>query len=122
MNQIAQDIRNVEISLETAKANIALDDAVSRLYANKDFQAVILQGYFRDEAVRVVSARSNPCVYMEQNAGQAKMIEDIITSVGGLQQYFITTKLLADQSRQAMVADEETHSELMQEHLDVDTV
>ena len=41
------EVRNIDVEIEQAKAIIAMRDAVIRLEKNKDFQKVISNGFLR---------------------------------------------------------------------------
>lgn len=53
-------IASIENSIETAKEHVAIKDAVERLSRNRDFKKVILEGYFEQEAIRLVHAKADP--------------------------------------------------------------
>jgi len=122
MDNINDQIREVELSMEQAKEAISVNKALTRLYDNKDFQEVITKGFFEDEAIRTVSLRADPGLFMEQNSGQLKMVESIITSIGGLRQYFFKIQNLGSQALQALEEYHETHEELLTEQLNVSKV
>ena len=43
---MSEQIKQLEMSIDEAKELIALGDSIERLYKNKDFKKVILEGYF----------------------------------------------------------------------------
>lgn len=49
----SNQIQQVEVSLEQARKVVAFGEAIRRLENNPDFRKVILEGYFKDEAVRL---------------------------------------------------------------------
>ena len=49
-----QQVQQLEASIERNKADIAQLDALEHLFANKYFQELILNGYLKEEAVRLV--------------------------------------------------------------------
>ena len=112
MSTTEQQIEQVELSMENAKAWIAMRDAIKRLYDNEDFKTVVLDGYFKEEAARVVALRADPNA-MGDN--EQKMIEAIITSIGGFRQYLIARTRMGEQAEMALEADRETHAELLKE-------
>ena len=114
LNEREAQLQQIEISLEDAQANVALAEKLNRLHKNKDFQDLIISGYFKDEASRAVLLKSDPemCEDREQ-----KQISDIITSIGGLRQYFHKVFRLGQMSEQSMEADKETRQELLAEDL-----
>lgn len=114
LNEREAQLQQIEISLEDAQANVALAEKLDRLHKNKDFQELIIEGYFRDEASRAVLLKSDPemCEDREQ-----KQISDIITSIGGLRQYFHKVFRLGQMSQQSMEADKQTRQDLLAEDL-----
>lgn len=114
INEREAQLQQIEISLEDAQANVALAEKLSRLHKNKDFQELIVEGYFRDEASRAVLLKADPemCEDREQ-----KQLNDIITSIGGLRQYFHKVFRLGQMSEQSMEADKQTRQELLAEDL-----
>ena len=57
-NQIEE--QSSEMTVEDAEAQSSFFEAMIRLESNPDFQQVILHGYLRDEAVRLVSLTGIP--------------------------------------------------------------
>ena len=116
---IEQQLEQVEISLDNAKRLVAFGDAIERLEQNKDFQTVILEGYFKEEAARIVGLKADPHMMMPE---QQEICDQIITSIGGLRQFFLAKKRMAESAAMAIEADEETHAELLQEQMNDGTV
>ena len=114
LNEREAQLQQIEISLEDAQSNVALAEKLNRLHKNKDFQDLIIEGYFKDEASRAVLLKSDPemCEDREQ-----KQIGDIITSIGGLRQYFHKVFRLGQMSEQSMEADKQTRQDLLAEDL-----
>lgn len=65
--------------------------ALARLEENKDFQSVILEGYFRDKAVDGVSLLANDGI--KQGGHRSDVMEDLI-AISSLQDFFITIRNL----------------------------
>lgn len=113
---MSEQIKQLELSIEEAKEMIALGDAIEKLYKNTYFKKVILEGYFKDEAIRLVMAKSNPMLLQ----GNAVMKSDDIQrdldrgifGIGFLQQYLFTRLKFAEQAKKAL-----SDSELMLEEL-----
>lgn len=78
VQEIQQDIQKYE-------AHAKLGEAFERLRRNSDFQAVIEQLYFRDEAIRLVQAKANP--QCQNPIAQAGILRDM-DAIGSLQQFF----------------------------------
>lgn len=89
---------------------VALQQSLTRLQANRDFQTIISQGYLRDEAVRLVHARSN--VALQSPEAQAALLRDI-DAIGSLEAFFRKIEQQARQALSHIDADEETVAGLM---------
>lgn len=103
------DVQEIELNIETAKATIERMNVFMRLVDNKDFQAIIEKGYFEDEAARLVGALASPAMSDEFN--QEQMQKDIV-GVGRLRQYFYAIVQQGRAAEGAVKADE-TELELM---------
>jgi hypothetical protein len=66
---------------------VDMNTALDRLHDNKDFQYVILQGYFKDKAIDGVSLLAQDSVV--ESGRRAAVMEDLI-GVSSLQDHFIT--------------------------------
>lgn len=100
MNEVEQ----IEVSIEECKAAIALDDSLGRLWDNPDFKATILDGFFMDYAVDMVTAKGNPGC---QTAEVQEAILKCIDGIGVLRQYFKKIEHEAAMSRGAMEDSEQ---------------
>jgi hypothetical protein len=109
---IAQQIEQIEVSIEEAKKTIALGDKFEKLRHIPEFQEIIEEGYFQDESKRLVLLLADANM---QDEGSQKMLKDGIIGIGQLFQYFRTIKGLASQAKNALAADEETHADLLTE-------
>jgi hypothetical protein len=107
------DLQTIEISMEKAKADIALGDALKNLIANPDFDLIISENYFKGEAERVIGAKADAAMIM--NEVGMKMLEDQIVSIGGLRQYFLKIQHDSQTAKMAMADYRETQTELLQE-------
>lgn len=65
--------------------------ALERLKENKDFQKVILQGYFKDKAVNGVSLLAQDAIV--QNGHRTAVMEDLI-AISSLEDFFVTIENL----------------------------
>jgi hypothetical protein len=55
--------QTVDMTIEYAEEQAALYDAMVRLEENEDFKAIILNGYIKEEALRLVSLLATPVEY-----------------------------------------------------------
>ena len=65
--------------------------ALERLENNPDFQKVILEGYFKDRAINIVSALGSE--HVRRTGTRAELMEEA-NAISMLQQHFITVKNL----------------------------
>jgi len=107
------DSEQVEIQIETAKSMIAMRDALNKLYKNRQFKVVIEQGYFKDEAARLVMAKSNSALSEENQ----KFIDNMITGVGALANYFEMIARRGAEMEQVLEDSETAQQEMLVEEL-----
>ncbi len=92
------DIEQIELSIKEAEAKVERRDRLAKLHENKAFRELIVDGYFKDNAVRLVSAYGDPSA----SHLQADLLKDI-EAVGRLQQYFRTIYQQGDAAERALV-------------------
>ncbi len=110
---IERQIEQVEISLEHARKAIEKMEALDRLYHSKDFQNVVIDGYFKDEASRLVLLRGDVNINEETENHCDKMINGI----GCLRAYFQMVNHFGQQAEKAIEDDQQTREELLAEQL-----
>ena len=94
-----QDIQDIELNIEQARAFVKANDALNRLMENPDFKEVIREGYFKDEAVRLVELKAAPQMGSEESQ---QYILKALDGIGSLQQYFNTIWHLGEQAKVAI--------------------
>jgi hypothetical protein len=114
MNEVEQNLHEIEIHVDELKKIVSQAEALQRLHNNADFKQVILSGYFEKESQRSVMLKSD---INFQGADNQKQIDDIITGIGMLGQYFHKIFTLGEQASRDLVEDQQTHGELLQEQL-----
>lgn len=105
-------IAEIERNIQAAKPIAELADALDRLKTNRDFKKLILEGYFQQEAIRLVQLKADATF---QSAERQRAILTQIDAIGALNQYFETVFFKANQARKAIAADEQSLIELAQE-------
>ena len=70
------DIEQVELSIEEAQKKVDRADAALRLADNSDFKEIIMNGYCKDEAVRLVNTL-NEVGFEEVQPDIKRMLESI---------------------------------------------
>lgn len=108
------EMEQIELSIAHAEAAIAKRDCVDRLTNNKDFKEVILDGYFKDEASRLVLLKADPSL---QGEVEQKSIDNQINAIGYVRQYFNTVLQLGNMASNSIEEDRNTRNELAEEEL-----
>jgi len=108
-------IEQVELSIEQAKGAIDTMKSMISLRDNKDFKAIIEEGYFAKEASRLVLLRADSQM---QDKIMQQTINDQITAVGYFRQYLSTIFQLGRMAETAVANDEKTLEELNAEGLE----
>lgn len=107
-------VAEIEVSMQEAKDSIELANALERLHHNSDFKKIVLEGYFKDEAVRLVHLKADP--NMQDSNRQANIIKDM-DAIGSLRMYFGTIYHRAEWSKSAIAAGEEELESLRNEEI-----
>jgi hypothetical protein len=107
-------IQRIEANIKEARKIVDLGDSLERLRSNRDFKKVIMEGYFEQEAIRLVHLKADPSM---QSADMQKSIVSQMDAIGALHQYFTTVFHKASIARKAIDADEETRDEILAEEL-----
>lgn len=102
-------VQEIEVDIEDAKAVVAKADRLERLHKNEDFKAVVLEGYFKEEAQRLVQMKAHPAMQAEE---QQKNVMKAIDAIGGLQQHFHQIFLMANQAEESIRQAQEELSEM----------
>lgn len=111
----AQDLENIEISIEDAKKSIERKLALDRLQNNPDFVSLIEKGFLDTHAVRQVLLKAHPGM---QGEAQQNLLDMQITAIGGLKQFLVNVYTEGCNASQALMDDEATREELLKEDLD----
>lgn len=103
-------LNQLERDAKAHKVTIDLGNALDKLRNNRDFIKLILDGYLKDEAVRLVHAKSSPALQSE--AMQAAITRDI-DAIGSLAQYFNTVTQQANIAVKQLQGIEAEREELL---------
>ena len=107
-----EQIKEIEISMEQAKSIVAVKNSLDKLYSNKDFKKVILDGYLKDEAVRLVLCKAHA---NHQNAEAQDQLTKDIDAIGRLNEYFRHVFVQGQMAEQAITEGSEALEELRNE-------
>ena len=105
------DLDAVEISIEDAKEAIGTMESLIKLQDNSDFKKIILDGYFKEEASRLVLFRALPQVTEEMRVD----IDAQIAAVGNFRQYLSTIFSQGNMARNGLASHEATREEILAE-------
>jgi hypothetical protein len=110
----AEDLENIEMSIDHARKSIARKDALVRLQSNPDFTELIEKGFMESHAVRQVMLKAHPGM---QGEAQQKLLDQQINAIGGFRQFLIGIYTKGMNAAQALAEDEDTREELLREDL-----
>lgn len=88
--------------------------SVQRLTSNRDFKKVVLEGYFEQEAIRLVLMKSDPSQLDAES--QAYLLKQM-DGIGAFRHYLNTINQIGMMAEKAIVEDELTREELLAEEL-----
>lgn len=108
------DLELVEMSMTTAKALIEKKESFDRLIQNKDFQFLIEEHYFLQEASRLVGSRADPS--MQDDVVQKQLLGRM-DGIGYLRQYLTCVNQQGSQAMVDMAGHQATREELLAENL-----
>lgn len=106
-------IEQVEISIAEAKKLVERGAMVKRLSTNPDFKALVMDGYFVDEAARLAHLSSDPG--LPENIREC-VVRDL-AGPGGFKRYLTTIARMADAAENEIEESRETLEELREEEL-----
>lgn len=80
-------LQAIEKNIEQAKELVELGNAVERLRSNRDFKKIVVNGYFEDEAIRLVHLKADPG--MQRAESQASILKQM-DAIGSFSSYLST--------------------------------
>ena len=107
-------VQAIEANIKEARKIVEIGQSLERLQSNRDFRKVVLEGYFEQEAIRLVHLKSDPAM---QSADSQKSIVTMMDAIGALHQYFQTVFHKASIAKKAIVSDEEMRDEILAEEV-----
>ena len=108
-----EELNQLDANIAEAKHFIDIKKSVERLFKNRDFKKVILEYYFKEEAARLVMAKSS-----NLSEEQKKLIDNMMYGVGALSNFFDSVLQRGVQAEQALRDDEEAKTAILQEDLE----
>jgi len=108
------DIEQVEIQIDMANRIRKLRDNCVKLMNSKAFKDVIEEGYFKEEAARLVMAKSS-----NLNPDQMRLIDNMICGIGALSNWFESVMRRGAEMDQAIGEHEQTREEILAEEIKI---
>ena len=108
------DLEQVEIQIDMANKLRALRDNCVKLTASEPWKDVIDEGYFKEEAARLVMAKSS-----NLTPEQMKLIDNMIFGIGAVANYIESVMRRGAEMDQAIGEHEETRDEILAEEIKV---
>jgi hypothetical protein len=104
----------LEANIKRAKEEIELGNALDRLFSNRDFKKVILNGYFEKQAVKLVHAKAD--LKFEDGSAHESIVRQI-DAIGNFRKYLADITETAALARKSIDADEQTRDEILNEDI-----
>ena len=108
----SEQLQAIENNIKQSQKIADLGASLERLRSNRDFKRVILEGYFEEEAIRLVHLKADANM---QTPESQQAITQQMDSIGSLSQYFRTLDLRASMAGKAIASDEAMRDELLAE-------
>ena len=108
----ANELQQLDDNIKQAQKIADLGDALNRLRNNRDFKKVIQEGYFEQEAIRLVHLMSDSNM---QTPEMQTAIHKQMIAIGSFRDYLDTLFIRVDMARRSVAADENTRDEIMAE-------
>jgi len=105
-----QEVHEIQVSLEEVKEQIALGDLLETLEKHPAFQKLVLQGYFEQEAIKLVGTFAHPMPELQKEVISNKMI-----GIGAFQSYLNTIYRKAETAKASLEEYELTLQEAAEE-------
>lgn len=113
---IEEMLERVDIDIADAKKQVNLQHSLNRLHENKDFQALIMEGYLKDEAHRICLCMADPEF---DSPEKQENLHRMAFGVGSLFQYFRKVAMMGQMSQSALDEHEQTRQQLLEEQGEV---
>jgi valyl-tRNA synthetase len=107
-----KEIEQVEIQIEMAQRLRKMRDTCVKLTESEPFKDVITEGYFKEEAARLVMAKSSGLT-----ADQLKLIDNMQYGIGALANFIESVMRRGAEMDQAIGEHEETRDEILAEEV-----
>ena len=107
-----EQLQEIEVSIEDATKAVDLMKSLEKLSNNPDFKKVMLDGYFKEECVRLVLVKAE--YEMRSEDIQNQLLKDI-DAIGRTRAYLHNIMLRGQTMVRSLASDKETKEELLSE-------
>ena len=106
------ELERLEANIKRSQQFVAVGESLERLYGNRDFKKVILEGYFEQEAIRLVHLKADDNM---QNPESQRAILAQMDAIGSLKNHLGLLMRNAEMAGKTLAFDEQTRDELLME-------
>lgn len=110
-----QQLEQLQISKEQAERSVKLLDALNRLRSNPDFQFLIVDTYFKEEASRLVMLKADASFQSEE---RKSLLADSMAGISSLNMFFNSITQMGQLSRDSLTEYENAAEEILAEEAD----
>jgi 5-methylthioribose kinase len=103
-----EQLEQLDNSIAEAKEFINIRNSVLKLQKNREFKQVITEYYFKEEAARLVMAKSSNLTEEQQ-----LLIDKMIYGIGSLAKFLDSTLVRGAQADQSYAEDEQSRVEII---------
>lgn len=107
---MSTEIQQIELSIEEAQKMVDRKNQLEKLFGNREFKKVVLDGYFKEEAARLATLTGDSAL-----VAQRPEIFLAIQSIAKLQEYFRTVALMGNSAEAELAEAQEVLDELRAE-------
>lgn len=111
MTDNEQQLAALDRQIASAKETLETGKALARLLTNPDFKKVVIEGYLKDEAIRLVHLRGDP--QLQDSLQQAGILRDI-DGVGSFKT-FLDVAAFKGRDAERFIADAEAQKQEIEE-------
>lgn len=100
------NVEQIELTIEHAREMVKRRDMAMKLTSNREFKALVLEGYMKDESVRMTHLLADPNMQQHRNA-----IVESLSAIGQFKQYMSQIVTMGDMAERELADAEEALEE-----------
>lgn len=105
MSLTQAEVQEIELSIKEAKKMVDEKTMLDKLRKDKAFKTLIMEGYFKEEPVRLVTLRSHPNFSSDEK--QLAELNKQMDAIAYLQNYFLGIDIRGNRAASAIEESEE---------------